>query len=169
VGDAQREADRAGIGGDRAPGLGVKREDVKDGCVIRQYKAYPVYDGEYRQHLKVLEDYIRSFENLQTVGRNGMHRYNNQDHSMLSALLAPKTSRAKTTTSGISTLSARTTKTSPTKSGRSSSRGRVGARWRVASPSCLANALQGQPQFAPARTAELLICICMGNPLEKDS
>ena len=69
-------------------GLGVKREDVKDGCVIRQYKAYPVYDGEYRQHLKVLEDYIRSFENLQTVGRNGMHRYNNQDHSMLTAMLA---------------------------------------------------------------------------------
>ncbi|MBE9159353.1 NAD(P)/FAD-dependent oxidoreductase [Nodosilinea sp. LEGE 06152] len=71
-------------------GLGVKPEDVEDGCVIRQYKAYPVYDGEYRKHLKVLEDYIRSFENLQTVGRNGMHRYNNQDHSMLSALLAAK-------------------------------------------------------------------------------
>ncbi|MGB3200490.1 MAG: FAD-dependent oxidoreductase, partial [Nodosilinea sp.] len=71
-------------------GLGVKPEDVEDGCVIRQYKAYPVYDGAYRQHLKVLEDYIRTFENLQTVGRNGMHRYNNQDHSMLSALLAAK-------------------------------------------------------------------------------
>ncbi|MBW4485935.1 MAG: NAD(P)/FAD-dependent oxidoreductase [Tildeniella torsiva UHER 1998/13D] len=71
-------------------GLGVKREDVEDGCVIRQFKAYPVYDGEYRQHLQVLEDYIRGFENLQTVGRNGMHRYNNQDHSMLSALLAAK-------------------------------------------------------------------------------
>jgi protoporphyrinogen oxidase len=71
-------------------GLGVKREDVEDGCVIRQFKAYPVYDGEYRRHLKVLEDYIRGFENLQTVGRNGMHRYNNQDHSMLSALLAAK-------------------------------------------------------------------------------
>jgi protoporphyrinogen oxidase len=70
--------------------LGVQPGDVEDGCVIRQYKAYPVYDGEYRQHLKVLEDYIRSFENLQTVGRNGMHRYNNQDHSMLSAMLAAK-------------------------------------------------------------------------------
>ncbi len=70
--------------------LGVKPGDVKDGTVIRQYKAYPVYDGEYRQHLQVLEDYIRTFDNLQTVGRNGMHRYNNQDHSMLSALLAAK-------------------------------------------------------------------------------
>ena len=70
--------------------LGVKPGDVKDGCVIRQYKAYPVYDGEYRKHLQVLEDYIKTFENLQTVGRNGMHRYNNQDHSMLTALLAAK-------------------------------------------------------------------------------
>ncbi|MDJ0846241.1 NAD(P)/FAD-dependent oxidoreductase [Crocosphaera sp.] len=61
---------------------------VEDGTVIRQKKAYPVYDGEYKEHLKVLEDYVSTFENLQTVGRNGMHRYNNQDHSMLSALLA---------------------------------------------------------------------------------
>ncbi|MGB3493029.1 MAG: NAD(P)/FAD-dependent oxidoreductase [Elainellaceae cyanobacterium] len=68
--------------------LGVKPGDVEDGCVIRQYKAYPVYDGEYRQHLQVLQDYFKTFENLQTVGRNGMHRYNNQDHSMLTGLLA---------------------------------------------------------------------------------
>lgn len=70
--------------------LGVQPDDVIDGCVIRQYKAYPVYDGEYRKHLKTLKEYIESFENLQTVGRNGMHRYNNQDHSMLTALLAAK-------------------------------------------------------------------------------
>lgn len=70
--------------------LGVKPGDVEDGCVIRQYKAYPVYDGEYRQHLQVQQDYLETFENLQTVGRNGMHRYNNQDHSMLTALLAAK-------------------------------------------------------------------------------
>ena len=71
-------------------GLGVKAGEVEDGCVIRQYKAYPVYDGEYRQHLRVLQDYLETFENLQTVGRNGMHRYNNQDHSMLTALLAAR-------------------------------------------------------------------------------
>lgn len=70
--------------------LGVNPEDIEDGCVIRQHKAYPVYDGEYRQHLRVLQDYIETFNNLQTVGRNGMHRYNNQDHSMLTALLAAR-------------------------------------------------------------------------------
>lgn len=63
-------------------------ESIQDGTVIRQHKAYPVYDGEYRKHLKVIQDYLETFENLQTVGRNGMHRYNNQDHSMLTAMLA---------------------------------------------------------------------------------
>ncbi|QYO68653.1 NAD(P)/FAD-dependent oxidoreductase [Leptolyngbya sp. 7M] len=68
--------------------LGIQPGDVEDGVVIRQHKAYPVYDGEYRQHLQVIQDYLSTFENLQTVGRNGMHRYNNQDHSMLTAMLA---------------------------------------------------------------------------------
>lgn len=63
-------------------------DKIRDGVIIRQHKAYPVYDGAYRQHLKVLKNYLSSFENLQTVGRNGMHRYNNQDHSMLTGLLA---------------------------------------------------------------------------------
>jgi TPP-dependent trihydroxycyclohexane-1,2-dione (THcHDO) dehydratase len=49
-----------------------------------------VYDGEYRQHLQMIQEYLATFENLQTVGRNGMHRYNNQDHSMLTAMLAAK-------------------------------------------------------------------------------
>jgi protoporphyrinogen oxidase len=64
--------------------------DVEDGVVIRQPKAYPVYDQEYRQHVQVIQDYLLTFENLQTVGRNGMHRYNNQDHSMLTGLLAAR-------------------------------------------------------------------------------
>lgn len=69
----------------------VESEDlVTDGTVIRQHKAYPVYDGEYRQHLSVLQNYLKRFENLQTIGRNGMHRYNNQDHSMLTGLLAAR-------------------------------------------------------------------------------
>ena len=68
--------------------LGVVPEDLEDGVVIRQPKAYPVYDGLYRQHLEVLQSYLQTFENLQTVGRNGMHRYNNQDHSMLTGMLA---------------------------------------------------------------------------------
>ena len=70
--------------------LGVRSNDVEDGVVIRQPKAYPIYDGEYRQHLQVIQTYLQTFKNLQTVGRNGMHRYNNQDHSMLTAMLAVK-------------------------------------------------------------------------------
>ena len=61
--------------------------------MIRQPKAYPVYDGEYLKPLDVFKDYMNTFENLQTVGRNSMHRYNNQDHSMLAALLAAKNIR----------------------------------------------------------------------------
>jgi protoporphyrinogen oxidase len=70
-------------------GLGLATTaDVEDGVVIRQPKAYPVYDGEYRGHLQVLEGFLKGIENLQTIGRNGMHRYNNQDHSMLTGILA---------------------------------------------------------------------------------
>lgn len=72
-------------------GLGLATTaDVEDGVVIRQPKAYPVYDGEYRGHLRVLEGFLTGIENLQTIGRNGMHRYNNQDHSMLTGLLAAR-------------------------------------------------------------------------------
>lgn len=63
---------------------------VIDGCVLRQLKAYPVYDGTYRQHLDVIKNYLATIPNLQTVGRNGLHRYNNQDHSMLTGLLAAR-------------------------------------------------------------------------------
>jgi len=72
-------------------GLGLATTaDVEDGVVIRQLKAYPVYDGEYRGHLQVLEGFLKGIENLQTIGRNGMHRYNNQDHSMLTGMLAAR-------------------------------------------------------------------------------
>lgn len=70
-------------------GLADARE-VEDGVVIRQTKAYPVYDSTYRRHLSVIQNYLASFANLQTIGRNGMHRYNNQDHSMLTGLLAAR-------------------------------------------------------------------------------
>lgn len=73
-----------------ALGLVDRLTKVEDGAIVRQPKAYPVYDNEYSQHLKVIQDYIKTFDNLQTVGRNGMHRYNNQDHSMLTAMLAVK-------------------------------------------------------------------------------
>ncbi|MDB9529338.1 NAD(P)/FAD-dependent oxidoreductase [Oscillatoria sp. CS-180] len=71
-------------------GLVDSLDRIEDGVVIRQLKAYPVYDAEYRQHLEVIQTFLSTFENLQTVGRNGMHRYNNQDHSMLTGILAAK-------------------------------------------------------------------------------
>ena len=61
---------------------------VVDGTVLRQPKAYPIYDREYRHHLETIQCYLKTFKNLQTIGRNGMHRYNNQDHSMMAGILA---------------------------------------------------------------------------------
>jgi len=66
----------------------VEMGDVEDGVVFRQPKAYPVYDLDYRKHLEVIQNFIKTIGNLQTVGRNGLHRYNNQDHSMLTGMLA---------------------------------------------------------------------------------
>jgi protoporphyrinogen oxidase len=61
---------------------------VEDGAVVRMPKAYPIYDAEYRDHLDDIRAFIDPIENLHTVGRNGMHKYNNQDHSMLTAIFA---------------------------------------------------------------------------------
>jgi protoporphyrinogen oxidase len=66
----------------------ARREDVVDGTVIRMPKAYPIYDAAYRGHLDVVRAFIDPIVNLHTVGRNGMHKYNNQDHSMLAAMMA---------------------------------------------------------------------------------
>jgi len=62
--------------------------DIIDHCVVRQPKAYPVYDKNYSKSLEIIKTYINEFTNLQTIGRNGMHRYNNQDHSMLTGIMA---------------------------------------------------------------------------------
>tara|TARA_R110002110_G_scaffold144321_2_gene333410 strand:- start:941 stop:2440 length:1500 start_codon:yes stop_codon:yes gene_type:complete len=59
-------------------------------AIIRQPKAYPVYDEAYQSSLATIRAWIEKLENFQTVGRNGLHRYNNQDHSMLSAMLAAR-------------------------------------------------------------------------------
>lgn len=64
--------------------------DVIDGVVYRVPKAYPVYDADYKQHLTVLREYLRGFTNMQMIGRNGLHRYNNQDHAMLTGMYAVK-------------------------------------------------------------------------------
>jgi protoporphyrinogen oxidase len=65
----------------------IKRENVLDGTIVRVPKAYPAYFGEYREIGKIRK-YLEPFANLFPVGRNGMHRYNNQDHSMLAARAA---------------------------------------------------------------------------------
>jgi protoporphyrinogen oxidase len=68
-----------------------KPEEVLWGTVVRQPKAYPVYDDVYKGHLAVIASYVANeLPNLQLVGRNGMHHYNNQDHSMMTALLAAR-------------------------------------------------------------------------------
>jgi protoporphyrinogen oxidase len=61
---------------------------VVDGTVVRMPKAYPVYDDGFESALAIVRTYLDGFQNLQVAGRNGMHKYNNQDHSMVTAMLA---------------------------------------------------------------------------------
>jgi protoporphyrinogen oxidase len=68
----------------------VDPNDVEDGAVVRMPKAYPVYDGVYVEAVNTIRDYLMGMPNLYLVGRNGMHKYNNQDHSMLTAMLSVK-------------------------------------------------------------------------------
>ncbi len=65
-------------------------DKVIDGCVVRMPKAYPIYDDHYQRHLETIRNWLAGLDNLQLSGRNGMHKYNNQDHSMLTALLAAR-------------------------------------------------------------------------------
>jgi protoporphyrinogen oxidase len=66
----------------------IKPDLVRDGTVVRVPKAYPVYDEGHEEALEAAKQFLGRFGNLQLVGRNGMHKYNNQDHSMLTAMLA---------------------------------------------------------------------------------
>jgi protoporphyrinogen oxidase len=68
----------------------IKPDEVTDGTVVRMRKAYPVYDRDYRKDLAVIRSYIDGLGNLQVIGRNGQHRYNNQDHSMLTGVYAAR-------------------------------------------------------------------------------
>lgn len=77
----RREIDEIGL---------VRAEEVVDGCVVRMPKAYPVYDDVYQDHLATIRAWLRRLGNLELAGRNGMHKYNNQDHSMMTALLAAR-------------------------------------------------------------------------------
>jgi protoporphyrinogen oxidase len=64
---------------------------VFDACVVRQAKAYPVYDEAYRENIAMIRlDLKTSYPGLHLVGRNGMHKYNNQDHAMMTAMLTAR-------------------------------------------------------------------------------
>jgi len=78
---ARREVDAIGL---------ASAETVVDGCVYRLPNAYPVYDSTYANSLKTVRTFCDDLKNLRTVGRNGLHRYNNMDHSMLTGMLAAR-------------------------------------------------------------------------------
>jgi protoporphyrinogen oxidase len=79
---ASMELDKIGL---------AKSGDVLDGCVVRQAKAYPVYDDGYASHVATLRtEFEKHYPTLHVVGRNGMHKYNNQDHAMMTAMLCAR-------------------------------------------------------------------------------
>ncbi|HEY2739667.1 MAG TPA: hypothetical protein VGK45_14755, partial [Thermoanaerobaculia bacterium] len=65
----------------------IDRNHVLDATVLRMEKTYPAYFGTYERFAEIRE-YVDRYSNLFLIGRNGMHRYNNQDHSMLTAMMA---------------------------------------------------------------------------------
>jgi protoporphyrinogen oxidase len=80
IAEAARELEEIGL---------VTRDRVRAGYVVRMPKAYPMYDADYRAHVETLRKWLEvNTPNVWPVGRNGMHKYNNQDHSMLTAMLA---------------------------------------------------------------------------------
>lgn len=66
----------------------VNTEDVEEGTVVRMPKAYPIYDSTSQDSLRIVRQFLDRFRNFQLIGRNGQHKYNNQDHSMLTAMRA---------------------------------------------------------------------------------
>jgi protoporphyrinogen oxidase len=78
---AKKEIEKIGL---------TKESAVVDGYVVRQPKAYPVYDHTYKDNVDEIRDALKAYPGLYLVGRNGMHKYNNQDHSMMTAMLAAK-------------------------------------------------------------------------------
>jgi protoporphyrinogen oxidase len=79
---AKRELEKVGL---------AKAGDVVDGCVVRQKKAYPVYDDAYTENVNTLRRELENrFPSLHLIGRNGMHKYNNQDHAMMTAMLCAR-------------------------------------------------------------------------------
>ncbi len=70
--------------------IGLARGNLVKGYIVRMPKAYPVYDTGYQERLEIIRKWLGTIENLYCIGRNGQHRYNNQDHSMATALIAAR-------------------------------------------------------------------------------
>ena len=77
------------------------RDKIGDYVIVRVPKAYPVYDMDYPKHLATIRKYLDGFENLQPIGRYGMFKYNNMDHSILTGLLAARNILAGTKVNDI--------------------------------------------------------------------
>jgi protoporphyrinogen oxidase len=86
---AASDAELIALGATELEKIGLGRAaDMIDGTVVRQAKAYPVYDDEYQENVNIVRREIaKSYPGLHLVGRNGMHKYNNQDHAMMTAML----------------------------------------------------------------------------------
>ena len=85
------DAELVDLGKRELSGLGlVKAVQLGEGVVVRVENANPIYDPGYQGNVAAVRDALSGFANLHIVGRNGMHKYNNQDHSMMTAILAVK-------------------------------------------------------------------------------
>jgi len=78
------------LGWEELSKIGLASGKLIKGFVVRMPKAYPVYDTGYQERLNKIRHWLEVFENLYCIGRNGQHRYNNQDHSMATALIAAR-------------------------------------------------------------------------------
>ncbi len=83
------DKDIVGLAGQELVKIGLaKKEEIVDGKVVRMEKTYPVYDDAYEKAMPAIKQTLARFSNFYAVGRNGMHKYNNQDHAMYTAMLA---------------------------------------------------------------------------------
>jgi len=87
-----KDADLIALATEELGRLGIcAAGEIFEGVVVRQHKAYPVYDDNYQEHVAVVRAYLATtLPNMHLAGRNGMHKYNNQDHSMMTALLVAR-------------------------------------------------------------------------------
>jgi len=85
------DGDLVDLGAKELASIGlIERGDVVDGTVVRMPKAYPLYDEGYAKNVDRIREWLARLSNLRPAGRNGMHRYNNQDHSMMTALMSAR-------------------------------------------------------------------------------